>query len=55
MITSMNTDNDWVRLPVEHHVARAEEHLCGLRGGDQGEDHLAHAMTRVTLTLREAS
>ena len=48
-------DNDWVRRSVEYHLGRAEEHLRLLRDGDQPEDHVAHAATRLlmALTLRE--
>jgi hypothetical protein len=48
-------DNEWVRRPVEYHLGRAEEHLRLLRDGDQREDHVAHAATRLlmALTLRE--
>ena len=55
--TITHPNNDWVRLPVEHHVARAEEHLRRLRDGDQREDHLAHAATRLPMAqaLREVS
>jgi hypothetical protein len=40
---------------VEYHLGRAEEHLRLLREGEQLEDHLAHAATRLlmALTLRE--
>jgi len=48
-------DNDWVRRTPEYHVGRAEEHLRLLREGDQRQDHLSHAATRLlmALTLRE--
>jgi hypothetical protein len=48
-------DNEWVHRSVEHHLSRAEEHLRLLREGEQLEDHLAHAATRLlmALTLRE--
>ena len=47
-------DNEWVRRSIEYHIGRAEEHLL-LRDGEQLEDHLAHAVTRLlmALTLRE--
>jgi hypothetical protein len=50
-------DNDWVRRGFDYHVARAEEHLSLLRDGDQRQDHLSHATTRLlmALTLRELS
>ena len=48
-------DNDWVRRTPAYHVARAEEHLRLLRDGDQKQNHLAHAATRLlmALTLQE--
>jgi hypothetical protein len=48
-------DNDWVRRTPEYHLERAEEHLRALRDGDQRQDHVAHAATRLlmALTLRE--
>jgi hypothetical protein len=48
-------DNEWVRRSAEYHIGRAEEHLLLLRDGEQREDHLAHAATRLlmALTLRE--
>jgi Domain of unknown function (DUF5664) len=48
-------DNDWVRREADYHVGRAEEHLRLLREGDQLQDHLSHAVTRLlmALTLRE--
>jgi len=48
-------DNEWVRRSIEYHLARAEEHLRLLHDGDQREDHVAHAATRLlmALTLRE--
>jgi hypothetical protein len=48
-------DNDWLRRSPEYHLGRAEEHLRALRDGDQRQDHVAHAATRLlmVLTLRE--
>jgi hypothetical protein len=50
-----HSDNEWVRRSVEYHIGRAEEHLQLLRDGEQLEDHLAHAATRLlmAITLRE--
>ena len=50
-----HSDNEWTRRNVEFHLGRAEEHLRLLREGEQTEDHLAHAATRLlmALTLRE--
>jgi len=48
-------DNDWVRRSPEYHLSRAEEHLRLWRDGDQLQDHVSHAVTRLlmALTLRE--
>jgi hypothetical protein len=50
-------DNDWLVRPFEYHVNRAQEHLRLLAEGDQQQDHLSHAATRLlmALTLREVS
>jgi hypothetical protein len=48
-------DNDWVGRSHDYHLGRAEEHLRLWRDGDQLEDHMSHAATRLlmALTLRE--
>ncbi len=48
-------DNDWVQRGPEYHLGRAEEHLRLRRDGDQLQDHVSHAATRLlmALTLRE--
>ena len=48
-------DNDWMQRAVDYYVGRAMEHLRLLQDGEQLEDHLAHAATRLlmALTLRE--
>jgi hypothetical protein len=48
-------DGEWLRRSVDYHLSRAEEHLRLLHEGDQREDHLSHAATRLlmALTLRE--
>ena len=53
--SATHPNNEWVRRSVEYHLARAEDHLRLLRDGDQREDHVAHAATRLlmALTLRE--
>ncbi|MBV8358022.1 MAG: hypothetical protein JO189_08815 [Deltaproteobacteria bacterium] len=53
--TATHPDDDWVRYSFEYHLGRAEEHLRFWRAGDQSEDHLSHAATRLlmALTLRE--
>jgi hypothetical protein len=50
-----HTDNEWIRRSVEYHLGRAEQHLRLLRDGDQQQDHLSHAATRLlmALTLRK--
>ncbi len=47
-------DNDWVRRSPEYHLG-AEEHLRLWRDGDQLQDHVSHAATRLlmALTIRE--
>ena len=50
-------DNEWVRRSIEYHIGRAEEHLRLLREGEQLEDQLAHAATRLLMayaTLRSS-
>jgi len=48
-------DNDWVRRSPEYHLGRAEEHMRLWRDGDELQDHVSHAATRLlmALTLRE--
>ena len=48
-------DNDWIGRSPEYHLSRAEEHLRLWSDGDQLEDHMSHAATRLlmALTLRE--
>jgi hypothetical protein len=48
-------DNDWIRRSPEYHLGRAEEHLRLWHDGDQLQDHVSHAATRLlmALTLRE--
>jgi hypothetical protein len=48
-------DNDWLKRPPEYHIQRAQEHLQLRREGDQLQDHISHAATRLlmALTLRE--
>jgi hypothetical protein len=50
-------DNEWTRRSIEFHIGRAKEHLRLLCEGEQLEDHLAHAATRLlmALTLREVA
>ena len=44
-------ENDWMRRSPDYHVARAEEHLRLLHEGDQRQDHLSHATTRLLMAL----
>jgi hypothetical protein len=44
-------DNEWVRRSVEYHLGRAEEYLRLLYEGDQQQDHLSHAATRLLMAL----
>ena len=48
-------DNDWLSRAPEHHIRRAQEHLRLWQEGDQLQDHISHAATRLlmALTLRE--
>lgn len=50
-------DNDWLTRPPEYHIWRAQEHMRLWRDGDQQQDHISHAATRLlmALTLREIS
>jgi hypothetical protein len=48
---AMHQDNDWVRRSADYHLARAEQHLRLLRDGDQQQDHLSHAATRLLMAL----
>jgi hypothetical protein len=52
---AMHPDNDWVSRESDYHIGRTEEHLRLLQEGDQHQDHLSHAATRLlmALTLRE--
>jgi hypothetical protein len=49
--------DEWRSLPFEYHVGRTIEHLRLWSQGDQQQDHLSHAATRLlmALTLRETS
>lgn len=49
------SDNDWVRRSPEYHLGRAADHLHLWHDGDQPQDHVSHAATRllIALTLRE--
>jgi hypothetical protein len=44
-------ENEWTQRSIEYHLGRAEQHLRLLRDGDQREDHLAHAATRLLMAL----
>jgi ADP-dependent phosphofructokinase/glucokinase len=42
-------DNEWTRRSPEYHIERTVEHLRLLKDGEQLEDHLAHAATRLLM------
>jgi dATP/dGTP diphosphohydrolase, N-terminal len=44
-------EGEWMERAAEFHIGRAEEHIKLLRDGDQRQDHLAHATTRLLLAL----
>jgi hypothetical protein len=48
-------DNDWLKRAPEYHIRRALEHMRLWQDGDQQQDHISHAATRLlmALTLRE--
>jgi len=50
-----HADGEWTRRSPDYHVMRALEHLRAAEAGDQRQDHIAHAATRLlmALTLRE--
>lgn len=43
--------DNWRRLPVEDHINHALAHIFGHQAGDQSDDHLAHAATRLLFAL----
>jgi hypothetical protein len=45
------TDYEWVGRRVDYHLARAEQYLWLLGDGDQQQDHLSHATTRLLMAL----
>ena len=44
-------DNDRVHPAAEYYIARAEDHLRPSRAGDQRQDHLFHAATRILMAV----
>jgi hypothetical protein len=44
-------ENEWTQRSIDYHLGRAEEHLRLLRDGDQREDPLSHAATRLLMAL----
>jgi hypothetical protein len=44
-------ENDWTEVSPEHHVRKAHEHLQLWCEGDEQEDHVAHAATRLLMAL----
>ena len=45
---------DWLALPANFHLARAQRHLDLLAAGDMTEAHLAHAACRLLKALERA-
>ena len=46
-----HTGQDWRNLPASFHLERARRHLDLLSQGDTTEPHLAHAATRLLMSL----
>lgn len=44
-------DDGWRELSTRHHVKAAMAHLSLWWDGDQREDHLAHAFTRLMMAV----
>jgi hypothetical protein len=44
--------DDWRKHQSAEHVEHAIEHLRRLKDGDQSEDHLARATTRLVMALQ---
>ena len=43
--------NAWVNQATDTHLAHARQHLHHLNRGDDTEDHLRHAVTRLAMAL----
>jgi hypothetical protein len=43
--------NDWLERPAEYHIGRSIEHLRLWQDGDQPQDHISPAATRLLMAL----
>lgn len=41
----------WLHQEVDTHLAHARQHLHMLNRGDNSEDHIRHAITRIAMAL----
>jgi hypothetical protein len=46
---STHPDDGWVMRSIGYHIGRAQERLRLLHDGDQQQDHLSHAATRLLM------